>query len=100
MTEQVWKMTNDDNSAFIYSLNKHGVNRWYAQIQPGFTDDDSRTPDSELHEIAKVMAASNDMKKLLEDIVQEYEQSENGIVSLQLIFDAVEVLRRAGTKFD
>lgn len=44
--------------ATVYVLNSAGVNRWSAQVQPGFDDNDQRVSDAECQTIARRMAAA------------------------------------------
>ncbi|KQP02499.1 hypothetical protein ASF45_20820 [Pseudorhodoferax sp. Leaf265] len=44
--------------ATVYALNIDGVNRWSAQVQPGFDDNDQRVSDAECQTIARRMAAA------------------------------------------
>lgn len=44
--------------AFVYVLNRAGVNRWTAQVQSGFDDDDKRISDAECEAIARRIAVA------------------------------------------
>lgn len=53
-------MINADGST-IYELNKKGVNRWSANIQPGKDDEGNKVSEKELCEIATAFSAFGDL---------------------------------------
>lgn len=74
----------------IYSLNKHGYNYVEAHVQPGRTDSDARTPDSDCEEIARTLAHRyNTHGELLAALQEEY-GGMNAVELLELAADHVD----------
>ena len=83
------KLADEANSAFIYQLNANGSNKWFAQIQPGRDDNNVRTSDEELHQIALKMAASDVMYDALLAVVKDLMHAEGVITQQSPVLDRV-----------
>lgn len=62
----------EDGSPFIYTLNKHGINRFYFGIQPGRDDNGNVTSKEELIANARAIAAIPEAIKAFESLIDNY----------------------------
>jgi hypothetical protein len=64
-----WKIAGEDadKQTFVYALNDCGSNRFWFDIQPGWTDDKQRTSNTELSANARLIAAAPALLEALQD---------------------------------
>jgi hypothetical protein len=59
----------EENSEFVYALNKLGSNRFYLGVQPGRDDYNLRTSTNELDANAQLIAAAPELLEVLKRIL-------------------------------
>jgi hypothetical protein len=71
-----WKIAGEDaeKQTFIYALNERGSNRFWFDIQPGWTDDKQRTSSAELSANALLIAAAPELLEALRAITDQLER--------------------------
>lgn len=96
-----WKLTEEENSSFVYQLNSMDTNRWWFGIQAGFDNDNKRTTEEELHKVALKVRAAEEMYVELERIHKLITQfSVSGFNPLSQPEIADEIFRSQGDRHD
>ena len=86
-----WKMA-DNGSAFVYSLNKFGSNRFWCAPQ---SSSKGGAEDQELIATARLIHSAPDMYKALSDIFTEFDDELDYLLGTDMAYHVKSVLAKA-----